>query len=207
MRILAYLLIAIFLSCNSSGKRPLLGETEYQRNLNVTFKDASKSPLKPKDLKRFKGLDFFPFDSTYIVKATVTRIEDAPLFKMPTTTERTPYYKEYGVLHFKIKGEQFKLTAYQSQEDIKNPKLRNLLFIPFTDNTSGNESYGGGRYMDIMLTDSLPDGSLVLDFNETYNPYCVYNEDFSCPLTPRKNHLDIEIRAGIKNFISAYNKN
>ena len=74
------------------------------------------------------------------------------------------------------------------------------LFLPFTDDTSGEDSYGGGRYMDVMISDEKPDGTIVLNFNNTYNPYCAYNDKYSCPLTPRKNHLDIEIKAGIKVF-------
>ena len=199
------LIVILFVSCDS-GKRPLVGETDYQRELNATFKDASKSPLKPKDLKNFTGLDFYPFDSAYIVKAKFTPTENARLFQMPTTTDRKPYYKEYGKLQFRLQGKELELTVYQSQEDLKHPVYKDLLFLPFTDNTSGNGSYGGGRYMDIYTTDQLPDGSFVLNFNNTYNPYCVYNDTFSCPITPRKNHLEIEVKAGIKDFTSLYAK-
>ena len=203
---IAILFLFLFFSCESKRKRPIVGETQYQIELNETFKDGSKSPLKTKDLKNFKGLDFYPIDSTYVVKANFTKTEKARLFQMPTTTDRKPYYKEYGVLNFTIKGKELQLTIYQSQEDLKNPMLKDLLFLPFTDNTSGNGSYGGGRYLDVLITDQLPDGSFILDFNNTYNPYCVYNEKYSCPITPRKNHLDIEILAGIKDFKSLYVK-
>jgi len=151
-------------------------------------------------------LDFYPFDSAYIVKAKFTTTENARLFQMPTTTDRKPYYKEYGVLNFSLQGKALSLTLYQSQEDLKNPMYKDLLFLPFTDLTSGNGSYGGGRYMDLKLTDQLPDGSFVLNFNNTYNPYCVYNDKYSCPITPRKNHLDIAVKAGIKDFTSVYAK-
>ena len=190
----------LIMGCNWQDKRPLMGKTEYQRALNASYKDASKSPLKKKDLKNFKGLDFFPIDSTFIVIAKLTKIVNAPIFEMATTTDRKPLYKEYGLLEFKLKGAETLLTIYQSQDDLRDEKYKNYLFLPFTDDTSGNESYGGGRYMDVMTTDEKADGTISLNFNNTYNPYCAYNDKYSCPLTPRKNHLNIEVKAGIKVF-------
>ena len=198
--VLSFLFIFLLISCNSNGKRPLLGETEYQQKLNASYKDATTSPLKKKDLKNFNGLDFFAVDSNFIVTANLTRIENAPVFEMATTTDRKPLYKEYGLLSFNINGQDLELTIYQSQDDLRDEKYKDYLFLPFTDNTSGNESYGGGRYMDVMITDIKDDNTIELNFNNTYNPYFAYNDDYSCPLTPRKNHLDIEIKAGIKAF-------
>lgn len=192
--------MSILCSCNSQGKRALLGKTEYQQKLNASYKDASKSPLKKKDLKGFKGLDFFPVDSTFIVIATLVKIANAPTFKMATTTDRKPLYKEYGTLNFTLKGKACELTIYRSQDDLRDEKYKDYLFLPFTDATSSNKSYGGGRYMDVMTTSENTDGTIELNFNNTYNPYCAYNDKYSCPLTPRKNHLDIEIKAGIMVF-------
>ncbi len=195
-----FISLLLILSCNSQDKRPLVGETEYQQKLNASYKDASKSPLKKKDLKNFNGLEFFPVDSSFIVTAKLTRTANAPIFKMATTTARQPLYKEYGVLNFTLKGKDLQLTIYQSQDDLRDEKYKNYLFLPFTDDTSGYESYGGGRYMDVMTTDINDDDTIILNFNNTYNPYCAYNDKYSCPLTPRKNHLDIEIKAGVKVF-------
>ena len=192
--------MSVLCSCNSQGKRALLGKTEYQQKLNASYKDASKSPLKKKDLKGFKGLDFFPVDSTFIVIATLVKIANAPTFEMATTTDRKPLYKEYGTLNFTLKGKACELTIYRSQDDLRDEKYKDYLFLPFTDATSSNESYGGGRYMDVMTTSENTDGTIELNFNNTYNPYCAYNDKYSCPLTPRKNHLDLEIKAGIKVF-------
>ncbi|WP_299046348.1 DUF1684 domain-containing protein [uncultured Polaribacter sp.] len=193
-------LLSVIISCNSQSKRPLVGESEYQKNLNATYKDASKSPLKKRDLKEFKGLDFFPIDSTYIVKAKFTKTENAVTFEMPTTTTRKPLYKEYGKLNFTLQEQSCELTIYQSQDDLEDTKYKDYLFLPFTDDTSGDTSYGGGRYMDIMISDINDQNIVILNFNNTYNPYCAYNDKYSCPLTPRKNHLNIAIKAGIKAF-------
>jgi hypothetical protein len=191
--------VALF-ACSSQGKRTLTGKTEYQQTLNASYKDATKSPLKKKDLKEFKGLDFFPIDSSFIVTAKLEKTANAPTFEMATTTDRKPLYKEFGILNFILRGKKCELTIYQSQDDLTDEKFKDYLFIPFTDGTSGNQSYGGGRYMDVMTTDENTDGTIVLNFNNTYNPYCAYNEKYSCPLTPRKNHLSVEVKAGIMVF-------
>jgi uncharacterized protein (DUF1684 family) len=201
MRLFAFLMcIVVFTSCSSQGKRAIPGETDYQKKLNLMYMDASKSPLKKKDLKKFDGLDFFPVDSSFITNATFLKIENAPVFKMATTTDRKPLYKEYGKLLFNLKGIDCELSVYQSQDEARDEKDKNNLFLPFTDDTSGNESYGGGRYMDLKTYDIKSDNKIILNFNNTYNPYCAYNPDYSCPLVPRKNHLDVEVKAGVKKF-------
>ncbi|AQS93920.1 MULTISPECIES: DUF1684 domain-containing protein [Polaribacter] len=199
-KIIVVFTLLLMISCNSQGKRPLVGVTEYQQKLNANYKDASISPLKKRDLKKFKGLDFFPVDSTFIVTAKLIRTANAPTFEMATTTDRKPLYKEFGKLNFKLKGKDIQLTIYQSQDDLRDEKYKDYLFLPFTDNTSADQSYGGGRYMDVMLTDIKKDDTIELNFNNTYNPYCAYNDKYSCPLTPRKNHIDLEVTAGIKDF-------
>lgn len=198
--LILWLYSLLLYNCNNQDKRPLMGATDFQKKLNATFKDASKTPLKKKDLKIFKGLDFFPIDSNLIVVASFTKINNAIAFKMKTTTNREANYKEYGVLNFTIDTLQCQLTIYQSQDDIRNEEYKDYLFLPFTDETSGDETYGGGRYLDVMISDIKNDSSVVLNFNNTYNPYCAYNEKYSCPLTPRKNHIPFAIKAGVKEF-------
>lgn len=192
--------LSLFVSCNSQDKRPLIGETEYQQKLNAVFKDASKSPLKNKDLKSFKGLDFFPVDSSYIIIASIEKTPDTPFLGMATNTEEKSYYRKFGILTFTLKEKKMQLTLYESLEESENPIFEDYLFLPFTDETSGSDSYGGGRYMDVFKSKINTNGTLELNFNNTYNPYCAYNDDYSCPLTPRNNHLNMEILAGVKDF-------
>ena len=192
--------LSLFISCNSQDKRPLIGETEYQQKLNAVFKDASKSPLKNKDLKSFKGLDFFPVDSSYIIIASIEKTPDTPFLGMVTNTEEKSYYRKFGILTFTLKEKEMQLTLYESLEESENPVFKDYLFLPFTDETSGSDSYGGGRYMDVFKSKINTNGTLELNFNNTYNPYCAYNDDYSCPLTPRDNHLSMEILAGVKDF-------
>ena len=192
--------LSLIISCNSQDKRPLIGETVYQQKLNAVFKDASKSPLKNKDLKSFKGLDFFPVDSSYIIIASIEKTPDTPFLGMVTNTEEKSYYRKFGILTFTLKDKEMQLTLYESLEESENPVFEDYLFLPFTDETSGSDSYGGGRYMDVFKSKINTNGTLELNFNNTYNPYCAYNDDYSCPLTPRDNHLSMEILAGVKDF-------
>jgi uncharacterized protein (DUF1684 family) len=169
----------------------------FQYELNVEFSDVKTSPLTKKDLKKFKSLDFFPIDSTYKVTAQFELNENPTFFEMPTTTDRKPVYKTYGTATFLLEGKKLKLHIYQNQDLIKKPEYKNHLFIPFTDLTNSNGSYGGGRYIDL----EIPEGNtMVVDFNKAYNPYCAYNGKYSCPIPPRENDLDVKIKVGVKDF-------
>lgn len=192
-------ILIFFTSCESSSKRPIVGETPYQIKQNNLFKDGSKSPLKKKDLKNFRGLDFFPVDSSFIVVADLQLTPESPTFKLPRTGGDKVDYRQYGMLNFNLKGKNFEIPVYQSQEEKFDPRYKDYLFLPFTDFTSGNESYGGGRYMNLYISD-IKDGKIELNFNNTYNPYCAYNDKYSCPIVPRKNRLEIAITAGVKDF-------
>jgi uncharacterized protein (DUF1684 family) len=190
-----FLLITVF-SC-AKKKRPVQGETKFQKEINAEYKDATTSPLKDKDRKGFSGLDFFNFDSTYIVKAHFKRTPNEVPFKMKTTTDRLPEYVKYGQLIFDLRGETFLLNVYQSQSLVEKEGYEDYLFLPFLDETNGLESYGGGRYVDTKLPES---DTVIIDFNKAYNPYCAYNDKYSCPLVPRENYLKTRIEAGVKIF-------
>ncbi|AUS06923.1 DUF1684 domain-containing protein [Pseudotamlana carrageenivorans] len=183
-------------SCNQKI-RPIKGDTPYQRQQNADFKDVTKSPLKPSDLKVFQGLDFFKHDSTYRVHAYLKCTPDTKWFKMKTTTDRLSDERIYGVLSFELKGESFNLNVYQGKDLMTQEGFEDYLFLPFLDETNGVETYGGGRYIDVRI----PTGdSLIIDFNKAYNPYCAYNEAYSCPIVPRENYLKTRVEAGVKAF-------
>ncbi|WP_034057170.1 DUF1684 domain-containing protein [Lacinutrix jangbogonensis] len=193
------ILLVLFISALSCAqkKESLLGDTEWQREQNADFKDASKSPLKEKDRKVFKALDFYKFDSTYVVNATLKRIPDSKWFQMKTTTNRVSKERVYGVLTFEIKDLAFSLKIYQGQDLMEKDGFEDYLFLPFSDNTNGEESYGGGRYIDLRIPE---DTTIIIDFNKAYNPYCAYNEKYSCPIVPLENSLDVSVEAGVKVF-------
>ena len=188
--------LLLILNCENK-KRYDKSFTPFQKEMNEFFKDASISPLKEKDLKNFKGLDFFAFDSSYVVNAALIRTPEEKSFKMKTTTDRLPEYIKYGIVTFDLFGKSHSLNIYKNLEDINKEGYREYLFLPFLDDTNGFESYGGGRYIDL----DIPEGNnLVIDFNSAYNPYCVYDEKYSCPIVPRENYLPLKINVGVKNF-------
>lgn len=197
MRILvALLIVTSFMGCNQKEKQVLV-ETLFQKKMNAEYKDASKSPLKAKDLKVFKSLDFFPFDSAFVVKATLKRTPDSKWFNMKTTKDGVSKERVYGVLSFELKGQPFQLNVYQGQELMQKEGFEDYLFLPFIDNTNDSTTYAGGRYLDLRV----PIGNTIeIDFNSAYNPYCAYNAKYSCPIVPRANYLGLEVNAGVKAF-------
>ena len=197
MRLLSLFIILLVFSCRGEKRYEDLNLTDYQKQVNNFFKDASVSPLKTKDLKNFKGLDFFEFDSTYVVDAKIQETPDSLPFKMKTTTDTPADFRKYGTLIFNLADEQYTLIAYENLDYLDVEGYENYLFLPFLDKTNGFETYGGGRYIDLYLNN---EDSITIDFNRAYNPQCVYDEDFSCPIVPRQNLLDIRIEAGVKNF-------
>jgi|SRR6218665_459293 len=194
-------LITVFLFVSFFGfsqeKFEVLNVTKFQDELNAEFASKEKSPLTEKDLKEFKTLDFFAADPDFFVLANFKRTKKEKPFKMKTSTDRLPVYVKYGELEFELKGRNFKLNVYQNIELTKKKGFEDYLFLPFSDLTSGKETYIGGRYIDVKI----PKGdTMVVDFNTAYNPYCAYNHKYSCPIVPLENDLDIEIKAGVKTF-------
>ncbi|MGM8363442.1 DUF1684 domain-containing protein [Flavobacterium sp. ARAG 55.4] len=170
---------------------------KYQEELNKEYADSKTSPLEAEDLAVFKSLDFYPLNEKYFVVAKLVRTPKEKPFKMVTSTSRLPLFKKYGELYFEIDGKKCKLNVYQSLETIKNPKYKDDLFLPFFDETTGKESYVGGKYIDLKI----PKGNTIaIDFNRSYNPYCAYSYRYSCPRVPLENDLKVAIRAGVKKF-------
>jgi uncharacterized protein (DUF1684 family) len=165
--------------------------------MNAEYADPKTSPLLPEDLKTFHGLDFYPANELFFVVAKFIRTPKESPFEMKTTTARKPAYVKYGEAHFSIDGQDFKLNIYSNIELSKKKEYKDYLFLPFSDLTCGNESYIGGRYLDLEIPKA---DTIVINFNRSYNPYCAYNPKYSCPKVPLENDLDIEIRAGVKKF-------
>jgi uncharacterized protein (DUF1684 family) len=197
MKKLLLLFLIVFLVSCAQEKEPILGQTEFQKTLNAEYKDASTSPLKAKDLKTFKGLDFFKFDSSFVVTAILKRTPDTEWFNMRTTTDRLSKERVFGVLSFEIQEQGFQLNVYQGKEMMQTEGYTDYLFLPFMDDTNGSSTYAGGRYIDLRV----PEGdTMKIDFNTAYNPYCAYNENYSCPIVPRENYVATEVEAGVKAY-------
>ena len=169
----------------------------FQKHLNSEYANPEESPLNEDDIKTFKALAFFDIDTSFVIEAEFVRTPYESPFAMPTTTERKPIYVKYGEAYFELEGKTFKLNIYQNQELITKAEYVDYLFIPFTDATNGETSYGGGRYLDMRI----PTGkSITLNFNKAYNPYCAYNGKYSCPIPPAENNISIAISAGVKAY-------
>lgn len=194
--ILLFTVLISSFSC-AQDKRPLTGETEWQRDMNAQFKDALKSPLTEKDRMVFTALDFFKNDSAYVVQAKLKRTPDAKPFKMKTSSSRQPLYVTYGIATFKLNGKTHKLNVYQNVAMAKEVDYDNYLFLPFLDHTNGETTYSGGRYVSVYIPES---DVLTINFNEAYNPYCAYSDRYSCPVVPFENYLKTEVNAGVKAF-------
>ncbi len=198
MRIFILTICILFINTiYAQGNKSTKEAIKFQKKINKEFSNKEKSPLTDEDLKDFNELDFFPIDTSYIVLAKLKFQKDSITFKMQTTTDRLPVYKIYATASFNLKGREFKLNIYQNVKLIQTTDFEDYLFLPYTDRTNGNTTYGGGRYIDLEISDG---DTILIDFNQTYNPSCAYNAKYSCPIPPKANHLDIEINAGIKKY-------
>jgi uncharacterized protein (DUF1684 family) len=187
------LLFVIFYSFSDlqMNDRYVEGIQEERKEKEAFFREDDESPIEPALRKKFKGLNYFPIDASYRLTADLTLIPetDTAILRLKTTTGEDRPMRRYGIARFRLNGAQHELTLFVSNE---SPQI---LFIPFNDLTNGEETYQTGRYMDIPLPKGRRD-QIVLDFNTAYNPYCAYNDKYSCPIPPMENRLKIAIRAG-----------
>jgi len=197
MRVLLTLVLLVQLNFGFGQNKFTDAVEKFQKELNAEYADAKTSPLMADDLATFKSLDFYPINEKFKVTARFVRTKKEKPFEMKTSTDRKPLYVKYGEAYFTIDGSDFKLNIYRNIELSKKAEYKDYLFLPFSDLTSGNESYICGKYIDIKV----PEGNtIIIDFNTSYNPYCAYNHKYSCPKVPLENDLNIEIKAGVKKF-------
>jgi len=148
---------------------------------------ASDDPIPTARHALFLPLAYFPIDPDYRVPASLAPIDDPTVLDMPTSTGTTRKMRRVGSLEFTLKGQPMKLTVFVEVADPGH------LFLPFSDLTSGTETYAAGRFMDLEYSKS---GVYDIDFNRAYIPYCYYNPTYECPFPPPENRLKIPIRAG-----------
>lgn len=204
-RLLPLLLVPVLLvQCSQSHSHVEVSEEyrasviEYRKEKNRQFKDSTQSPLADRYIEKFNGLNYYPFKEEYVVEALFVKNEHPDTFVMKTTGPKQPRYSTYGTLHFSLYGKDVTLKVYRNLKNKSSEEHKNYLFVPFTDQTSGDETYGGGRYLDLYI----PLGDTVrLDFNKAYNPFCVYNyTEYDCPIPPVENRLPVPIEAGEKDY-------
>ena len=164
--------------------------TDFRTSKDEYMGHEHHSPLTHEQMESFSGLSYYDESSDLKLELKVEEFEDREVVEMQTSTGDVASYVRLGRIHFGVDGEDAELTLYK---DVDGEDF----FLPFADATSGDETYGAGRYLDVH---ALPGGKVLVDFNYAYNPYCAYNEAWSCPLTPFENRLRVPIRAGEKNF-------
>ena len=154
------------------------------------FRGSANSPIPMRDRAQFDGLAYYPVDRVWRfeeLRLTELAGDADTAFKIATSDGGSRSARRLGALTFPLRGRPRTLVAYDLGSGDGS------LFVPFLDATSGTETYGAGRYLDLHPE---PDGTFVLDFNDAYHPYCAYSPDFSCPLTPAENRLPDRIEAG-----------
>lgn len=169
--------------------------SSFQKELVNEYSDPKTSPLSTEAKKDFKGIHFFVADEKFLVKAKFVRTQGEKAINMPTSGNITKSFVKYAEVEFELSGKEYKLNVYQSIELASQRKYRDYLFIPFRDLTSGKETYGGGRYIDLTIPQS---DSIMINFNKAYQPYCAYTEGYNCPIPPRENYLPVKVEAGVR---------
>ena len=188
------LLIIAFIFSNIS-----FSQKSYKDSIETYLKKYVKEHevVTGKDKER---MSFFPVDEKYRITCRFERTTNSPWFRMESSGQIKRNYRTYGIIHFTVNDTALTLNIYQSQDLMATPQYGDHLFIPFTDATSGEETYESGRYIDLEIKDIAND-KFTIDFNKAYNPYCAYvSGKFNCPIPPAENRLTVAIRAGEKTF-------
>ena len=161
----------------------------FRAEKDKVFGGDPHSPLTPEQRRDFHGLAYFDENPQLVIHATIDRAVDSGEVRMGTSSGEEQVYHRYGLVRFHVDDQQAQLVLYASEDSDE-------LFVPFRDATSGHETYGAGRYLEVE-----PHGDHVtIDFNYAYNPNCAYDSAWSCPLPPTENWLKVPIRAGEKTF-------
>ena len=187
------LLLSLLLLAAGCTAQPQTYEQEiaaWRSDKDEAFKTGADSPIPEAQRASFPGLRYFDLDPRLRVPAALTQTEaSSQVIEMDTTAGNRERFRVIGRLEFTVNGQKQALTAFvaESAADART------LFVPFGDTTNRAETYGGGRYLELPRTST---GLYDLDFNRAYNPFCVYDVRYECPLPPRENRLPMAIRAG-----------
>jgi uncharacterized protein len=164
--------------------------TDFREAKDRFFASSDDSPLTRQQRGRFSGLRYYEESHALVFEIAPEVFEERERITMQTSSGTEAVYERLGLIRFHVGDTPCELTIYRDPAS-------GSLFLPFRDASAGRETYGAGRYLEVEPTE---DGKLVVDFNYAYNPYCAYNEQWVCPITPPENRLDVPIRAGEMNF-------
>lgn len=168
-------------------------------NKQLEMTSRKESPLLKEDRKKFGALDFFPLNEDWRVDAFYFRIENGAIYNVATSSGAVKQFQKHGFFVFQVFGQLDTLFAFERvYPDGYRPTHAPYLFIPFKDHSTGEDTYGGGRYLDTPVYNE--DQRVKLDFNLAYNPYCAYGSGFSCPIPPEENFVNFRVEAGEKTY-------
>lgn len=167
----------------------------FRKAKDAFFGSDPDSPFTAEQRKNFKGLKYFPENKELKFVLPLQEFTAKETIHMQTSTGTVQTYQRYGKVQFSVEGSPVELTVYHNE---------NGFFIPFVDSQGGKETYPAGRYLE---PESVGGGKFLIDFNLAYNPYCAYNDMWSCPLTPFENHIKVPIRAGEKLYHEEFHEN
>ena len=187
--------VIVFYSSGDSNPSSYIDQINKERSEKNNFLlSGAESPFAGAK-KKFTGLSYFPPDAHYKITADLTPIESKKIVVLKTSDGKEDRYIDYAYAEFDLDGKRNKLLIL---EVATMGPSRGKLFLAFGDETSANETYGAGRYLDV---EKVPGSkTITLDFNKAYNPYCAYNDSYTCPFPPAENILAIAIKAGEKNY-------
>ncbi len=198
--ILYFAAVAFLFSCNATsihyGKEDPLSYTDSIKKIRAA---QQKERITGKVIHDRADLSYFDINESYKVEAQFIASNSEESFNIPTYSGQQKEFYNYGKLVFNLKGKERTLIIYRNLNTIKMKKYKNYLFLPFMDLTTGESTYGGGRYIDLETSDII-DNKVILDFNKAYNPYCAYGDGWNCPIPPVENHLEISIKAGEMSY-------
>lgn len=196
-----YSFIILLMACSKLCAQDFIQEIATRRE---SYKhDLITDEYAPLDSADLKDLRFYMPDSNYKVVAKLVFIHDEVPFIIPTYSGKEKKFQKIAQLKFRLNGQDATLLLFKNLALAIDPQYADYLFLPFTDPTNDNETYGGGRYLDLKRSDIKGD-ELILDFNMAYNPYCAYSDGYNCPIPPPENALEIPIKAGEKKFVGTH---
>lgn len=165
---------------------------EERKKTEKFFKNSNDSPFKEKE---FNGLNYFPPDISFKTNAVIEKLEKPDTVLLKTFNKKEVVYLKFAIAKMKLKGEKINLILFREL----NNKNKNNVFLLFNDKTNGNQTYSGGRYIDLNFKNSK---RIEVDFNKAYNPYCEYDIKYTCPIPPKENKIQIKILAGEKKYFN-----
>ena len=192
------LIFGIALNLQAQSKEEYTQEIlKHRDHYKMDFLKDTNSPLEAGDLE---NIAFYGINKDLCLKCSYEILEKPTMIKMPTYSGKEKIFQKYAKLSCPLYDGTIYFYGYKNTRTMNMPGFKDQLFVPFKDNTNGDSTYGGGRYVDIDMKNDNINGKIILDLNKAYNPWCCYSDGYNCPIPPSENNQTITIRAGEKMY-------